>query len=192
MNNRVPPNSPPTPNLFGSGLYRPVTPSASPALGGRLDSLATPSLFGSGLFRPVTPSVSPALGAAGWLDQRVPITPKSKMTSLEKVNRQQQCVPQIATPRPGLSPWIPSHIAVVPHTPIKKETNRQDSSQETSSNAAEIEDLFSVVPNMEITGTTMTTSSTSPASSTSSLPPTKKGSSEEAKYPTKRRKRYLV
>ena len=154
MNNRVPPNSPSTPNLFGSGLYRPVTPSASPAPG-------------------------------GWLDQSVPFTPKSNMTSLETGNHQ-RCVPQVAatTPRTGFSPWISSHI--VPHTPIKEETILQESSQETKSNA-EIED--GVVPNME-----MTTSSSPDASSQSStsLPPPQRHGSEETKVPIKRCKRYLV
>lgn len=154
MNNRVLPNLPSTPSLFGSGLFRPVTPSASPAPPG------------------------------GWLDQSVPFTPKSNMTSLETGNHQ-RCVPQVATPRTGFSPWISSHI--VPHTPIKEETILQESSQETKSNA-EIEDLFGVVPNMEMT----TSSSTASSQSSSSLPPPQHHGSEETKVPIKRCKRYLV
>ena len=172
MNNRVPPSLPSTPSLFGSALSRPVTPSASPAPGG------------------------------GWLDQSVPFTPKSNVTSLE-IGNHQRCVPQIATPRTrtGFSPWISCHI--VPHTPIKEETVLQESTKKTKSNSEIAEDLFGVVPTMEITATTATSTTVTMSSSASSsplpppqgyiTPPSQRQGLEEKKVPImKRCKRYLV
>ena len=127
----------------------------------------TPSLFRSVLCN--TPG---SVSAGGRLDQLVPYTPISSVSKLGIGNRQRY-VPQIATPRPGLSPWLSCHI-VPQRTPVKEETKK--SGQETKSNIEE----DGVVPNLETA-----TTETSVASSKSS-------SEEKVERPKKRCKRYLV
>ena len=127
---------------------------------------ATPSLF-----RPVLCNTPGSASAGGCLDQLVPFTPISSVPKLGIGNRQRY-VPQIATPRPGLSPWLSCHI-VPQRTPVKEETKK--SGQETKSNFEE----DGVVPNLEtaITETTVASS---------------KSSSDKVERPKKRCKRYLV
>lgn len=127
----------------------------------------TPSLF-----RPVLCNTPGSVSAGGRLDQLVPYTPISSVSKLGIENRQRY-VPQIATPRPGLSPWLSCHI-VPQRTPVKEETKK--SGQETKSNIEE----DGVVPNLETA-----TTETSVASSKSS-------SEEKVELPKKRCKRYLV
>ena len=130
---------------------------------------ATPSLF-----RPVLCNTPGSAG--GWLDQLVPYTPISSVSKLGIGNRQRY-VPQIATPRPGLSPWLSCHI-VPQRTPVKEETKK--SGQETKSKIDIIEE-DGVVPNLE-TATTETSVASSKLSS----------SEEKVERPKKRCKRYLV
>lgn len=160
MMEELPPNNVPLESV--------IAPPNSPA-----QVQATPSLF-----RPLFGSISAS--PAGWLDQLVPFTPKSNVSKLGNENSQQY-VPQMATPRPEMSPMVLCHIVpqkTPKRTPKRSSLAKKDQEIESNSDAQEQD---GIVPSMDL-GAKVMTSASSPSPS-----------SDKVECPPKKRcKRYLV